>query len=149
MLVDHITTSKSDFRLARIDQHPSIEIRLFNPFANRELRGPELLFSLRRLNNRMHNMAFIVDNAIVIVGGRNIADNYFGMDTAENFGDLDLAMVGIVVQDVSASFDEDWNSEVSVPVSAVIDEQFTQLELEEGSSSFMDGLLYRASSPTR
>jgi putative cardiolipin synthase len=79
----------------------------------------------------MHNKAFIVDNAIAIVGGRNIADNYFGVDTAENFRDLDMAMAGPVVQDISASFDEYWNSEVSVPVSAIIDTQFTQEELEE------------------
>lgn len=131
MLLDHITTGKSDFKLARMDQHPNIEIRLFNPFANRRFRGLELLFSLRRLSYRMHNKAFIVDNAIAIVGGRNIGDNYFGVDTTENFRDLDLAVAGPVVQDVSASFDAYWNSEVSVPVSSVIDEQFTQEELEE------------------
>jgi len=131
MLLDHVTTGKSDFKLARMDQHPNIEIRLFNPFANRGFRGLELLFSLKRLGYRMHNKAFIVDNAIAIVGGRNIGDNYFGVDTAENFRDLDLAVAGPVVQEVSTIFDEYWNSEVSVPVSAIIDEQFSQEALEE------------------
>ena len=131
MLLDHITTGKSDFKLARMDRHPNIEIRLFNPFANRGMRSLELLFSLRRLSHRMHNKALIVDNALAIVGGRNIADNYFGVDTTENFRDLDLAVAGPVVQEVSASFDEYWNSEVSVPVSIIIDEHFTQEELEE------------------
>jgi putative cardiolipin synthase len=129
MLLDHIKLAKSDFSLARMDRHPNIEIRLFNPFRNRSFRGFELLFSLDRLNHRMHNKAFIVDNTIAIVGGRNIGDNYFGIDAAENFRDLDLAVVGPVVQDVSRSFDQYWNSQYAVPVSAVIKEEFTEQEL--------------------
>jgi putative cardiolipin synthase len=131
MLVDHMTTGKSDFKLARMDQHPNIEIRLFNPFANRGLRGLELLFNHGRLNHRMHNKALIIDNAIAIVGGRNIGDNYFGVDAAENFRDLDLAVTGPVVQDISTGFDEYWNSEFSVPVSVIIQGQFRPEELEE------------------
>jgi putative cardiolipin synthase len=130
MLLDHITVGNSDFSLARMDRHPNVEIRLFNPFMNRRFRVLELLFSLERLKYRMHNKAFIVDNAIAIVGGRNIGDNYFGIDAAENFRDLDLAVVGPVVQDVSSSFDKYWNSEVAVPVSVVIEEQFTEEELQ-------------------
>jgi putative cardiolipin synthase len=130
MLLDHITVGNRDFSLARMDRHPNVEIRLFNPFMNRGFRVFELLFSLERLSYRMHNKAFIVDNAIAIVGGRNIGDNYFGIDTAENFRDLDLAVVGPVVQDVSSSFDKYWNSEVAVPVSVIIEEQFTEQELQ-------------------
>ena len=131
MLLDHITTGKTDLNLARMDQHPNVEIRLFNPFKRRTLRSLELFFNIRRLNYRMHNKAFIVDNAIAIVGGRNIGDNYFGISTAENFRDLDLAVVGAVVQDVSKSFDKYWNSEYSIPVSVVIGEQFTEKVLQE------------------
>ena len=131
MLIDHVTTKDSDFKFARMDQHPNIEIRLFNPFANRGFRGFEFLFGLERLNHRMHNKAFIVDNAIAIVGGRNIGDNYFGVDTAANFRDLDLALVGPVVQEVSWSFDRYWNSEFSVPISAVIEERLSEMEFQE------------------
>ncbi|MGD2075169.1 MAG: phospholipase D family protein [Gammaproteobacteria bacterium] len=130
MLVDHVTLGNKDFSLARIDRHPNVEIRLFNPFTNRRFRGLEMLFSLERLNHRMHNKAFIVDNAIAIVGGRNIGDNYFGIDTVENFRDLDLALVGPVVQEVSSSFDEYWNSELAVPVSVVIKEPSSAEELQ-------------------
>jgi putative cardiolipin synthase len=131
MLLDHVTTSKADFRMARMDQHPNIEIRLFNPFAKRRFRSLELLFGLRRLNHRMHNKAFIVDNAIAIVGGRNIGNNYFGIGSTENFRDLDLAVVGPVVEEVSAGFDQYWNSEYSVPVNVVIEEEFAEEELQE------------------
>jgi putative cardiolipin synthase len=125
ILLDHITTKATDFRFARMDIHPNIEIRVFNPFANRRFRTLEFLFSLERLNHRMHNKAFIVDNSLAIVGGRNIGDNYFGVDAATNFRDLDLAMIGPVVQEVSRSFDKYWNSELAVPVSVIIDERMS------------------------
>ena len=128
MLLDHVTTRETDFRFARMDHHPNIEIRVFNPFANTGFRALEFLFSLERLNHRMHNKAFIVDNAIAIVGGRNIGDNYFGVDAAANFRDLDLAVAGPVVQEVSGSFDRYWNSEFAMPVSTIIDEEMSDAE---------------------
>ena len=130
MLVDHVTTKETDFKFAQMDYHPNIEIRLFNPYANRSFRTLEFLFSLERLNHRMHNKAFIVDNAIAIVGGRNIGDNYFGVDTAANFRDLDLAVIGPVVQDVSRSFDRYWNSEFTIPISALIEERLSDEEFQ-------------------
>jgi putative cardiolipin synthase len=138
MLLDHVTTKDTDFKFARMDHHPNIEIRLFNPFANRGFHGLEFLFSLERLNHRMHNKAFIVDNAIAIVGGRNIGDNYFGVDSGANFRDLDLAVVGPVVQDVSRSFDQYWNSEFAVPISAIIAERLSDEEFQA-----MKAKLYR------
>jgi len=131
MLLDHITTKDTDFKFARMDSHPNIEVRLFNPFANRELRGLELAFSLERLNHRMHNKAFIVDNAVAVVGGRNIGDNYFGIDEAANYRDLDLALAGPVVQGISRSFDQYWNSEFAVPIGAIIEERLSAEEFQE------------------
>jgi putative cardiolipin synthase len=134
MLLDHLTTKDTDFKFSRMDYHPNIEIRMFNPFANSGFRFLEFLFNLERLNHRMHNKAFIVDNAMAIVGGRNIGDNYFGVDAASNFRDLDLAIVGPVVQDVSKSFDQFWNSELSVPISSVIEEKLSEQEFQEKKS---------------
>ena len=131
ILLDHVTTKDTDFKFARLDQHPNIEIRLYNPFANRRFRGLEFLFGLERLNHRMHNKAFIVDNAIAIVGGRNIGDNYFGVDAGTNFRDLDLAVVGPVVQEISRSFDQYWNSEFAVPIGAIIAERMSEAEFQE------------------
>ena len=117
-----------------MDQHPNIEIRLFNPFANRGFRSLEFLFGLDRLNHRMHNKAFIVDNAIALVGGRNIGNNYFGVDTGTNFRDLDLAAVGPVVMDASQSFDRYWNSEYAVPIGAIIKERLSEKEFTEAKA---------------
>jgi putative cardiolipin synthase len=131
MLLDHFTIKDVDFRFAQVDQHPNIEIRLFNPYANRTFRSFEFLTSFSRLNHRMHNKAFIADNAMAVVGGRNIGDNYFGVDSAANFRDLDMAIAGPVVQEISRSFDEYWNSDLVVPVSVIIEEKLSAEELQE------------------
>jgi len=136
MLLDHVTTKDTDFKFARMTYHPNIEIRVFNPYANRRFRTLEFVFGLERLNHRMHNKAFIVDNAIAIVGGRNIGDNYFGVDTAANFRDLDLAVAGPVVQGVSGSFDRYWNSEFAVPVSAAVSERLSEREFQKKKALF-------------
>lgn len=130
MLLDDINTADSDFKFARMDFHPNIEVRLFNPFANRRFRTLNFLANISRLNHRMHNKAFIVDNAIAVVGGRNIGDDYFGVDTVSNFRDLDLLVVGPVVKDISYSFDKFWNSEWAIPASAIIKEKLSAGEFE-------------------
>jgi putative cardiolipin synthase len=131
MLLDHITTKDTDFRFAGMAAHPNIEVRLFNPFETRGFRNIELITDLNRLNHRMHNKAFIVDNAMAVVGGRNVGDNYFGVDATTNFRDLDLAVVGPVVQEISHSFDQFWNSEFAAPIDAVVDETLTEQAFEQ------------------
>jgi putative cardiolipin synthase len=68
----------------------------------------------------MHNKTFTVDNQITIIGGRNIAAEYFAARTDINFGDLDAVGIGPVVQDVSRQFDTYWNDPFAVPVPAFI-----------------------------
>jgi putative cardiolipin synthase len=105
-----------------LDAHENIEVRLFNPFAQRDpgrlARMAQLLLEFRRLNRRMHNKAFIVDNTVAVVGGRNIGDEYFDADAGDNLRDLDLLAIGPVVPQVSRSFDTYWNDEASLPNSA-------------------------------
>lgn len=138
MLLDDINTADTDFKFARMDFHPNIEVRLFNPFLNREARTLEFLFSLPRLNHRMHNKAFIADNSVAIVGGRNIGDDYFGVHTVANFRDLDVAVVGPIVNDISRSFDEYWNSEWAIPVRALIDDELSPYEFQTRKAKLYD-----------
>ena len=138
MLLDDINTADSDFKFALMARHPNVEVRLFNPFAKRQSRLSEFLFNIDRLNYRMHNKAFIADNAVAIVGGRNIGDHYFGVHTDANFRDLDLGMVGPVVQEVSRSFDLFWNSEQAVPIAAL-----TEQTSDEGGFQESKHRLYR------
>ena len=72
-----------------------------------------------RINRRMHNKSWIADNRIALVGGRNLGDEYFTASDEVNFVDLDFAMIGPVVRDVSASFDRFWNSASAWPIGAL------------------------------
>ncbi|WP_296832268.1 hypothetical protein [Thiomicrospira sp.] len=42
----------------------------------------------------MHNKAFIADNQVAIVGGRNIGDKYFSATKNLLFADLDVVAIG-------------------------------------------------------
>jgi putative cardiolipin synthase len=120
VLVDDVDArAKHDlFRVA--DLHPNIEVRLFNPYYSRTgTLGmlTEWVWRTKRLNRRMHNKAWIADNHVAIVGGRNIGDEYFGASRHSNFSDLDVVLTGPPVADVSAAFDIYWNDPNAVPVS--------------------------------
>ncbi len=118
LLVDDIFTSGYDAGMAGLSSHPNFEIRIFNPFARRSARFMDGITSFGRINRRMHNKSFTIDNQITIIGGRNIADEYFGAREDAKFGDLDVVGVGPVVADISAQFDEYWNHERAAPVAA-------------------------------
>ncbi|WP_439136305.1 phospholipase D-like domain-containing protein, partial [Pseudomaricurvus sp.] len=70
----------------------------------------------KRLDHRMHNKAMIVDNRVAIVGGRNLADEYYGLHGRANFRDMELLVGGPVIEDLTASFDEYWNDRWSIPI---------------------------------
>lgn len=108
----------SDVNAAKIDAHPNIEVRLFNPIQTRTrwLRLPEYLFRFNRIVRRMHNKIFAVDGAVAVLGGRNIGDNYFDLDDQGNFRDFDLVCAGPVAADANRAFDVFWNSPLSVPM---------------------------------
>jgi putative cardiolipin synthase len=80
----------------------------------------EFLGDSARLNRRMHNKQWIADNAAAVAGGRNLGDEYFGANGELYFADLDVLAAGPVVQAISRSFDDYWNSEWSVPIEAFV-----------------------------
>jgi putative cardiolipin synthase len=118
LLLDDIFTGGYDAGMAGLDSHPNFEIRIFNPFANRSARLLDGITSFSRVNRRMHNKSFTVDNQMTLIGGRNIADEYFGAREDAKFGDLDVLAIGPVVNGVSAMFDSYWNHERAAPVAA-------------------------------
>lgn len=121
LLLDDIFTGGYDAGLAGLDSHPNFEIRIFNPFARRSARFMDGITSFSRVNRRMHNKSFTVDNQVTIIGGRNIADEYFGAREDAKFGDLDVMGIGPVVNDVSDMFDRYWNHERAAPIAAFAD----------------------------
>lgn len=119
LLYDDVFTTLPDESLGILDAHPGIEVRVFNPLSRSVPMPLGYLGGLMSSNRRMHNKAFIVDNAIAIVGGRNIADEYFALDDAIEFADYDIAGLGPVAADLSETFDAYWNDDFSVPLRAV------------------------------
>ena len=101
-----------------------INVRLFNPFffggTHSVSRLVEFLFDPQRLNRRMHNKLWVTDNAAAVVGSRNLGDEYFGAHEAANFNDVDLLVIGPIVQELSAAFDTYWNSAAAVPLEALV-----------------------------
>jgi len=121
LLRDAATLELRDHMLAMIDAHPNIEMRLFNPWTRRDLMGRagEMVTDMQRMNQRMHNKSIIVDNRVTILGGRNLGDEYFGLNAEFNFHDLDVLGVGPVARQASAVFDLYWNSRWVLQVSAL------------------------------
>jgi cardiolipin synthase C len=120
MLLDDANTKGLDPTLAALDAHPNIQVRLFNPFANRGFRLGDFASDFARVNRRMHNKSFTADNQVTVVGGRNIGDEYFGAATSVGFRDLDVAAVGPVVREVSREFELYWNSASAYPVANIL-----------------------------
>jgi cardiolipin synthase C len=115
LLVDDMDLAGRDLGAAVMDAHPNIEVRIFNPFSRNVGRTSQFLTRMGSVTRRMHNKTFTVDNQVTILGGRNIGNEYFEADPDLAFADLDVAAIGPVVQNVSASFDQYWNSELAYP----------------------------------
>jgi putative cardiolipin synthase len=137
ILVDDITLSAADETIASLDAHPNIEIRLFNPFANRGFRSLDFLGDMGRVNHRMHNKVIVMDNSIAIIGGRNIGNHYFDVATDANFRDLDIVAAGPIVRDVSNVFDYFWNGDWSYPIAALVDRPYGDADLEGARTTLM------------
>lgn len=120
LLLDDIQTKGYDDAMAALDSHANFEIRIFNPFA-RGARNLNAARDFSRVNRRMHNKTFTIDNSITIIGGRNIAGEYFAARKDVNFGDLDAVAIGPVVEQVSRQFDLYWNDQYALPIPAFID----------------------------
>lgn len=118
-LLDDIFTTVPDRGLLLINQHPNIEVRLFNPISRRGFYNLNFIGDFNQANRRMHNKSFTVDNQVSVVGGRNIADEYFQLNDDSLFVDFDMLAVGPVSHDISRNFDQFWNHSRAVPVQQI------------------------------
>ncbi len=125
LLIDHLASEQhveiANF-LAYV--HPNFQVKLFNPitsFLGRLKAEPSrldklyaVIFNFNRLNQRMHNKTFIVDDLIGITGGRNYQNAYYDQARRLNYKDRDILAIGPVAQEMRNSFDCYWDFELSI-----------------------------------
>ncbi|MDL2295366.1 phospholipase D family protein [Lachnospiraceae bacterium OttesenSCG-928-E19] len=141
ILLDDYGTNSDLVDVMLLNNHPNIEVKVFNVFKyrNRLIHYPQFVFDFNRLNSRMHNKLFIVDNISVITGGRNIGSNYFYPETSSNFSDTDVLFIGNMASQSAKHFDQYWNYHRSIPASLFpstkskkrmrkLDEHFAQIQ---------------------
>lgn len=131
VLVDDLGTRIHNPLIARLDQHPNIEIRIFNPVASRDglSRNLQIVQNANRSNHRMHNKLMVADGVTLITGGRNLGDVYFS-STNVDFQDIDIFAIGSVVPKAAGSFDEYWAYPASVPVQLLLDPDDADMDLD-------------------
>ncbi|GAB2729096.1 phospholipase D family protein [Halomonas garicola] len=122
LLLDDNGIAGLDESLAALDAHRNIEIRLFNPFPIRTPKWLGYLWDFPRLNRRMHSKSFTVDGQATIIGGRNVADEYFGANPQSRFADLDVLALGPAAREVNQEFDRYWASAPAYPVKKLLPE---------------------------
>ena len=142
LLEDDRTLKIRDWQASVLNAHPNIELRLFNAFRARSFAGRAFGFlrNMDLMNQRMHNKMLVADNRAVILGGRNVGNEYFGFAKEFNFRDLDLLGVGAVSRQASNVFDRFWNSEWVVPVSA-LELHATQRDLRAETPAILEKLV--------
>lgn len=115
LLLDDFDVGRNNEWMAKLDLHPGIEVRLFNPWIRSGIPGKTWEFVTRwgTLTHRMHNKTYIADGRFAIVGGRNIGDRYFGVYDRFVQNDLDVMLAGPLVEEIAASFDLFWNAELT------------------------------------
>jgi putative cardiolipin synthase len=134
IIVDDIMVDADADDILIFNSHKNISVKIYNPGVN---LGKNIFQKIGKFttdfksaNQRMHNKTFIVDDKIVITGGRNIADEYFDYDHEYNFRDRDILLIGKESSKVKKSFNSFWNNRLSKEVKLVIDENSKNVHLE-------------------
>ena len=127
VIVDDLLVDADDLTLLAFSAHPNIDIKIYNPqhtvgisFFQRLIN---LLSGFRKANQRMHDKVVLYDEQLAIVGGRNMADEYFDYDHEYNFRDRDVLLAGAVTQQIKDSFQSFWDSPLSVSVNTLLEKR--------------------------
>ena len=137
LLIDDFYTSGADELFLSLAAHPNVEVRLFNPFCCARQQGHLTRFAasigdIKRVNHRMHNKLFVADGAMAVIGGRNVANEYFLRNSmGQNFIDVDAFAVGWIVPPLQALFDRYWNADAVYPLEAIARSVATPAELRQ------------------
>jgi putative cardiolipin synthase len=124
VLIDDSMTESDPHYLALFGAHPNVQVRIYKPFGPEHksfvLRWLDYLADWKVANHRMHNKLFLVDRAAAIVGGRNIANEYFEYPGPFVFRSRDLLAIGPVTTPAASAFELYWNSSWAIPIESVV-----------------------------
>ncbi len=131
LLIDHFVSEKHPEVAAFLASvHPNLKIKLYNPivghFSEHQInpsifdRLTKLLSGFNKVNQRMHNKVFVVDNQVGITGGRNNQNAYYDQARGMNYRDRDILIAGPVVTDMRKSFDEFWAFKYAIPIQDMV-----------------------------
>ncbi len=154
LLIDDVFTTANDDQIAYLGSHDNIEVRLFNPLSRNSAKVMNFVLDFQRVNRRMHNKSLTIDNAMSIIGGRNIAEEYYQIHTDAEFADFDLLCAGPVAREITRTFDTFWNDSFAVPVEAFVaratdtESQRTGREIDERADRAANDLYRRAINST-
>jgi len=138
VLIDDSMTDSDPEYLALLGAPANIEVRIYKPFgpkAKSVLRWIDYVAHMKVNNRRMHNKLYVVDGCMEIIGGRNIAEEYFEYPGSFAFRSRDLLAIGPVVETSGAAFDMYWNSDWSVPIEQVVTHVPTMGEAAENKAA--------------
>lgn len=122
LLLDQMFSfSDAEYLVALTMAHSNLRIRFYNPsFYKAKMAHHDWVSAVaccfRRFNQRMHNKLLAIDGLVGVIGGRNIADRYFDLDTNYVFKDRDVLVLGPETEEMDASFESFWLSPKTVPV---------------------------------
>ncbi len=105
LMLDYFALSKSlDPYYTTALMKQGIEVRYYNP---------AFLLNLNKVTSRNHRKILLVDRKVAIIGGRNMADEYYDIKKRYNFMDRDVWISGPITQTIAESFDAFWESPLS------------------------------------
>ncbi|MEZ5449933.1 MAG: phospholipase D-like domain-containing protein [Thiolinea sp.] len=111
LLLDDMDTVGRDGLFIRLVQDiPNLQVRVFNPALLRSVRIPEYLARFPRVTRRMHNKSITADGIATIVGGRNVGNEYFHLQSKVAFADFDVLAGGPIALAVNQVFEQYWSS---------------------------------------
>ncbi len=137
LLIDDFYTSGADELFLSLAAHPNVQVRLFNPFCCLRSQGQLTRFAasigdIKRVNHRMHNKLFVADGAMAVIGGRNVANEYFLRNSmGQNFIDVDAFAVGWIIAPLQGLFDRYWNADAVYPLEAIAHSSASAAELRQ------------------
>lgn len=148
VIVDDLLLDAPDDVMLALEAHPMVEIRIYNPKHSTGVSKPRRVYNMlrdfRSFNQRMHDKVMLVDSRVSIIGGRNMADEYYDYDQQYNFRDRDILLIGPVAKDIENNFNQFWGSSLTRSINQLLEQNSPQLSAEDVEKVYRDMHAYAA-----